>query len=54
MDAVDILGLVAECAVLIGLVVLLGFYHYWLAKFLKTTPDYLKRIAEALEKIAEK
>lgn len=38
----------------LGLSVLSGFFIYWQAKYLNTVPEQLKRIAEALEKIAQK
>ena len=38
----------------IALLVLSGFFIYWTAKFLNTAPEYLERIAVALEKLAKK
>lgn len=38
----------------LGFCVLYGFLIYWLVKFVITVPSQLKRIAEALEKIAIK
>lgn len=38
----------------IGLCVLYGFLIYWTIKFITQVPNQLKRIADALEKIAIK
>lgn len=38
----------------IAVLVLFGFFIYWVVKFIVFVPKYLKRIAEALEKIADK
>jgi hypothetical protein len=38
----------------VGTLVLSGFFIYWQIKFIVTVPRQLKRIAEALEKIAQK
>lgn len=54
MDTADILGIIIEVILWIAGLTLCGFFIYWQAKFLNTVPDYLKRIAIALEKIANK
>ena len=54
MDAGEVLGAALSLIVGIGLCVLYGFFVYWTVKFFTSVPKYLKRIAEALEKIANK
>ena len=54
METVDIVGAVFETVFWIAMLVLSGFFLYWTAKFLNSVPEQLKRIAIALEKIANK
>ena len=54
MDTADVLGIIIEVVLWACAIVLSGFFVYWWAKFLNTVPEYLKRIAVALEKIANK
>lgn len=54
MEAVEVLGAALSILIGIGFCVLYGFFIYWTIKFLTFVPKYLKRIAEALERIAAK
>ena len=54
MNTAEILGIIIEVIVWLAVLVLMGFFVYWYAKFLNTVPEHLKRIATALEKIANK
>ena len=48
----EILITILSLIVYIAILVLLGFFIFWIVRFLVQVPKYLKHIAEALEEIS--
>ena len=54
MEGAEVFLTAIGILVSIALCVLYGLFIYWTVKFITGVPEYLKRIAVALEKIANK